>query len=146
MDILFVQSVMQIVIPLGNTLRAKADHCANSSQRLKTFWFSWHSYINFIQQKTFDWLKDKRKLYLDFYLSNYNIAIECQGEQHFKPFKYFGGVTKYLRIASNDELKLKLCKEHNIKVLYFSHCLFSYPHKIIASLNDLKEAILNLSI
>lgn len=37
--------VMQIVTPSENTLRNKANFCANSSQRLKTFGFSWQHYI-----------------------------------------------------------------------------------------------------
>jgi hypothetical protein len=30
-------------------------------------------------QKTFKWLVNKSKLFLDFYLPKYNIFIECQG-------------------------------------------------------------------
>ena len=37
--------VMQIVTPSENPLRNKANFCANSSQRLKTFGFSWQHYI-----------------------------------------------------------------------------------------------------
>ena len=44
--------------------------------------------IEFEQQKTFEWLKLKNHLYLDFYLSKYNKAIECQGIQHFKPVDF----------------------------------------------------------
>lgn len=39
--------------------------------------------IKYEKQKTFKWLKYKHNLYIDFYLIEYNIAIECQGEQHF---------------------------------------------------------------
>ena len=44
--------------------------------------------IEFEQQKTFEWLKLKNHLYLDFYLPKYNKAIECQGIQHFKPIDF----------------------------------------------------------
>ena len=47
--------------------------------------------IKYIPQCTFEWLKYKNNLYLDFYLPDYNIAIECQGEQHFEPVEHFGG-------------------------------------------------------
>ena len=47
--------------------------------------------IGLTPQKTFEWLKNKNTMRLDFFLNNKNIAIECQGEQHFKIFKYFGG-------------------------------------------------------
>ena len=44
--------------------------------------------FNFEEQKTFEWLKYKGNQYLDFYLPDYNIAIECQGIQHFKPVDF----------------------------------------------------------
>lgn len=34
--------------------------------------------IDQVHQKTFEWLKYKSFLYLDFYLPEYNLAIECQ--------------------------------------------------------------------
>lgn len=41
--------------------------------------------INFIEQHSFDWLKNGKGIQtLDFYMSLYNIAIECQGAQHFE--------------------------------------------------------------
>lgn len=40
--------------------------------------------IKFEREKKFDWLNNQR---LDFYLPDYNIAIECQGEFHFQPIK-----------------------------------------------------------
>jgi very-short-patch-repair endonuclease len=97
--------------------------------------------IDFIQQKSFDWLKDKKKLHLDFYLPSYKLAIECQGEQHFMPNDYFGGEEKFSQIIFRDNLKYELCKQHNIKILYFTHCNFKYSHTVITSLEKLKEAI-----
>ena len=38
------------------------------------------------KEKEFDWLVNKRRLKLDFFLPKYNVAIAVQGEQHFKPF------------------------------------------------------------
>ena len=42
--------------------------------------------IHFEEQKRFDWLGRQS---LDFYLPEYNIGIECQGIQHFKPIDFF---------------------------------------------------------
>lgn len=97
--------------------------------------------ISFIQEKTFEWLKNKNQMFLDFYLIDYNIAIECQGEQHFIPNDYFGGKEKFSQITFRDNLKYELCKQHNITILYFTHCNFKYNHKITTSLEKLKEAI-----
>lgn len=77
--------------------------------------------INFTQQKTFDWLKLKEGLSLDFFLPDYNIAIECQGIQHFEPLFFFGGEESFKKQQVRDTAKKRLCDEHGIKVLYFTH-------------------------
>ena len=48
--------------------------------------------IEYEYQKRFIWLG---KQSLDFYLPKYNIAIECQGEQHFKPVDFGGKGIKW---------------------------------------------------
>ena len=76
--------------------------------------------IGLTPQKTFEWLKNKNTMRLDFFLNNKNIAIECQGEQHFKIFEYFGGdVNDFQQRLERDNLKYQLCKEHNIEVIYY---------------------------
>lgn len=62
---------------------------------------------------------------LDFYLPIYNIAIECQGEQHIRPAYY--RTKKWSKekaelnlqeLKAKDTLKLKLCEENKISILY----------------------------
>lgn len=76
--------------------------------------------ISYERQKTFDWLKNKHHLYLDFYLKDYNIGIEVQGEQHFRPIQKFGGVQCYNLQKERDTKKEELCKDHNIPILYIT--------------------------
>ena len=72
--------------------------------------------IQFEEQKRFHWLGLQS---LDFYIPSKNIAIECQGEQHFKPIDVFGG-DEALRVnIERDKRKYNLCKEHNVKILYY---------------------------
>ena len=73
------------------------------------------------EQKTFEWLKHKSNLFLDFYLPNNNIAIECQGRQHFPNSRHFGGKNLYEIISFRDKLKKQLCEAHGIEVIYFTH-------------------------
>lgn len=77
--------------------------------------------ITYERQKTFEWLKIKAHLKLDFYLPQYSIAIECQGDQHFREYKYFSGRSSLENNIKRDEIKNRLCVEHGIKVLYLSH-------------------------
>jgi hypothetical protein len=71
--------------------------------------------------REFDWLKNIRKLELDFYLQEYNIAIECQGEQHFKKHGYFGGQKKLEYTQQNDLIKKQLCEEHGVRLFYINY-------------------------
>ena len=54
---------------------------------------------------------------LDIYLPELKLAIEHQGEQHFRPVKAFGGESAFLKVKERDERKRKLCKEHGVAVV-----------------------------
>lgn len=86
--------------------------------------------IKFYQNKRFNWLGKK---HLDFYLPEYNVAIECQGIQHFKPIEFFGGENGFKELIKRDELKKELCFNHHIKLIYFN-----YNSKITSLKNKLK--------
>lgn len=81
--------------------------------------------------------------HLDFYLPKRNIAIECQGGQHYFPSN-FGGKDKdpnecFKKIQERDKRKRKLCEEHNVKLLYFSDK--QYEENVIIDENKLLEEI-----
>ena len=61
--------------------------------------------INYIPQKTFNDLKDRKPLSYDFYLPNQKVLIEYQGIQHYKPKDYFGGEEKFKLQQYHDKLK-----------------------------------------
>ena len=73
-------------------------------------------------QKRFPCLKSKRRMSLDFYLSEFNVTIECQGIQHYLE-KESGFFTKekVLYTQQNDKLKHNICKEHNIPIYYIRY-------------------------
>jgi len=73
--------------------------------------------IKYIRQKTFDGCENKQKLHFDFYLPEYNMCIEYDGIQHYKPVDYFGGQEKFLETKKNDEIKNLYCLENNIKLI-----------------------------
>ena len=82
-----------------------------------------------------EWLGN---LELDFYLPKFNVAIECQGLQHFEPINHFGGIDRFVRQIENDRIKLEKCNEKKIQLLYFSNLK---KENMITSLNKLKEKI-----
>ena len=76
------------------------------------------NHIEYEYQKKFEWLGRQS---LDFYIPELNLAIECQGEQHYRPIKFFGGVDGFNKTVIRDTNKRKLCEEHNIKLIYYSY-------------------------
>lgn len=76
------------------------------------------NHIEYETQKKFEWLKNKQKMPLDFYLPSLNLGIECQGEQHFMPKKYWGGEKTFVKTKKSDILKQKLCKENGVNLEY----------------------------
>ena len=74
--------------------------------------------LKFVTEKSFDWMLYKSNMKLDFYLSDYNIAIECQGGQHFIPVKKFGGENALKETVKRDNCKYDLCIKNNTDILY----------------------------
>lgn len=95
--------------------------------------------IGFEEQKRFEWLKtsNNNSQTLDFYLPQHNVAIECQGIQHFQKFTFFGGDEKFEKVKKLDKRKFDLCKEHKIKLIYFSNLGIIYPYKVFENKEEL---------
>ena len=97
--------------------------------------------IQFEQEKGFRWLKYNRKMFLDFYLPEYKVAIECHGLQHFKSIDLFGGDEFFKLTQERDREKKRLCDKHGIQILYFSNAYIDYPYPVFESYRLLLNAI-----
>ena len=102
----------------GNILFGKGCPKCNDSHGEKQI-YRWLCDYNFdfISQKIFDDCKDKRPLPFDFYLPKYNVCIEYDGEQHFRPVELFGGYEGFNKRVYHDEIKNKYCEYNNIHLL-----------------------------
>jgi len=99
--------------------------------------------IKYEERKCFKWLG---KQHLDFYLPKYNIAIECQGEQHFISKEHFGGDIGLNTRKKLDKKKYDLCCEKGIKIIYYTDNLKRkkmFNENIIHNNNDLIKIINN---
>ena len=76
--------------------------------------------IKYEEQKTFEWLTYNDKLFLDFFLPEYNIFIECQGRQHFMSVDAFGGKNGFDLTIKRDKAKYSKCLSMGIKPIYYS--------------------------
>lgn len=70
--------------------------------------------------------------YYDFYLPEYNIMIEFNGLQHYKPIKFFGGYKTFEYTQERDKIKENYCLENQIKLI-----ILSYKDNIEETLNNL---------
>lgn len=125
----------------GNHLcGAGCKECLNSRLEEKIRVLLQDNQIKYEYEKGFEWLKNVGPMTIDFYLPEYNIAIECQGEQHYRPVKYFGGPGELVKDMKRDEVKEKLLIEHGITPIYFA--ADKYRPDVLTETKDVLNKIL----
>lgn len=97
--------------------------------------------IQYKYQYSFEWLGRKT---LDFYIPKYNVAIECQGLQHFISKSFFGGEKGLKIIMERDREKFQLCKDNNVKLLYYADYDYDFPYDVITNEDELINNIIKL--
>lgn len=73
--------------------------------------------VNYISQKKFKDCKYKLPLPFDFYLLDYNICIEFDGEQHYRENIKWGGVDALKLQQIKDDIKTNYCEKNNITLI-----------------------------
>jgi len=101
-----------------------------------------------IEEAKFDWLRGKTgKLFrVDAYIPEFNVIVEYDGEQHFKPIRWTNNQTQdpilnLKRQKERDAIKNKLIPKNGLILVRFSH---KEPvqkeeyvkNKLMASIND----------
>lgn len=71
-----------------------------------------------VHQASPEWLGRQR---LDIFIPELKLAIEYQGQQHYKPISLFGGEEGFLQTQKRDKLKSKLCAENGISLVFFQY-------------------------
>lgn len=100
----------------------KCPQCQESKgERKIRQWLENHN-ISYIYQKKFTDCKDKKTLPFDFYIPEYNLCIEYDGEQHFKPIDFSGNgdewsLRQFSIVQEHDKIKNQYCKNNNIHLL-----------------------------
>jgi hypothetical protein len=138
---------VKIICPIhGEFIQSANDHingkgcprCNESKGEKAINNFLTEQNIQFNPQYRFKDCKDKKTLPFDFYLPNYNICIEYQGQQHYKPIERFGGKEQLKYVQKHDRIKRKYCKDNNIKLIRIK-----YTDNTIKVLQDNLKEILN---
>lgn len=92
--------------------------CAKSRGEEKLLKLFIDNQIAFIYQKKFDnciFPETNRQLIFDFYLPDYHLLIEYDGEQHFRSIH--NDLFDLKSIQKRDQYKNKWCKENNISLI-----------------------------
>ena len=95
--------------------------CASSYGESKIYSILKGNDINFINQKKFEDCLYKNHLRFDFYLPEYNMCIEYNGEQHYKSIDFFGGDKQHELNKIRDNIKEKYCINNNINLVIIKY-------------------------
>ncbi len=97
--------------------------------------------IDYIAQKSFSPIEGHIYRF-DFFLPKYNLAIEYQGEQHYRNNGYYKDDLDTIKYR--DEIKKEYCENNNINLLEISYTDFKNISKILSlRLNDYPTGVRN---
>lgn len=130
-------------------LRFYCRDCVNdmSTNEIKVSEYLKSLGINYIYEFIINSCRDKNPLPFDFYLDKYNLFIEVDGEQHFRPIN-FGyedndiAIKRFEIQQKHDEIKNEYCKKWNIPLLRLSYIDFkdtTYIKKIDKFIQTVQE-------
>lgn len=127
---------------LYNGVGCPCCHMSKYARKVRNLLVELH--INFTIEQQFPWLVNKIPMRLDFYLPDFNIAIECQGGYHFTVDGFYNKTDEDLyKVLEKDKLKARLCDENGVGLIYYctnkNYKDFSNGHLVINSLSDLKD-------
>ena len=109
--------------PYNHLMGKGCPKCNFSKGEIKILNFLTENNIKYIPQKTFEDCKYKTNLEFDFYLPDYNMCIEYDGEQHYEANKFFG-IKSFKLTKIRDEIKNNYCLVNKIKLMripYFDY-------------------------
>lgn len=110
--------------------------CKMSKGEKRIKWFLDDNNISYIYQNKFEECRDQFPLPFDFYLPEYNLVIEYDGEQHFKPVDFANNgkawaEKAYQTVIYHDEIKNRYCFMNNISMLRIPYFNFEFIEEIL---------------
>lgn len=123
-------------VPNNHTRGHGCPTCKSSQGEIRVSKYLSNNDIKFESEKKFLGMRYKQSLFLDFYLSNFNLAIEFDGIQHFRPVERFGGQTEFEDTQLRDRIKNEFCQENGISLLRIRYDEINDTEKLIESFID----------
>lgn len=99
------------------TKRNGCQKCCNSLGEVKIRQYLDDNNIKYSMEYTFDKCRSLIPLPFDFYLEDYNVCIEFDGQQHFELNTFFGGQEDFDALKVRDEIKNNFCRENGIQLI-----------------------------
>lgn len=75
--------------------------------------------------------RHKNTLPFDFYIPSLNACIEYDGQQHFEPVEYFGGMKSFKDTQLRDEIKNAYCRDKSIQLIRIPYFEFENIEDIL---------------
>lgn len=73
--------------------------------------------LKYKEQYTFENCVNKKKLPFDYYIEEFNLLIEVDGEQHYSQYRFEDNELKFADRIYNDAIKNSYCEDNNIPLL-----------------------------
>lgn len=111
----------EVIVSSNSLVRQKTMSCGCLSSfgeyNIKQYFIN--NKIKFESQKRFDDLLGLGNglLSYDFYIPQYNLLIEAQGQQHIAPKKLFGGEEQFQKQKEHDKRKREYAKKNGYRLL-----------------------------
>jgi very-short-patch-repair endonuclease len=102
------------VLPINFLKGRRCPWCSRSITEKLIEKFLKSKDIPYVKEKTFKGMKDKGNLRIDFFIEKYNLAVEYDGDYHYKDLK---GREYLADQIKKDRIKDKFCKAKGIKML-----------------------------
>lgn len=98
--------------------------------------------IEYTREHSFEYLGRKR---FDFFIPSLNIAIEYDGEQHYKSIDAWGGEEYLESVRQSDALKNDFCDYMGIDLLRIPYWEFDNIHEIVTNFIDTVKLMRSIS-
>ena len=120
-------------------LRGKGcPSCNQSKGEFKVNKFLLKHNIVYERQKKFEDCKNIFCLPFDFYIPSIRTCIEFDGEQHYKPLDFFGGIESFKKLKINDKIKEDYCEDNYINLIRIKYDVINIENFLY---NNLKTII-----
>lgn len=134
--------------PMSHLQGNGCPHCHRSKGEVRVANFLNRNNIQFEIQKKIENLNlfgGRKYFLLDFYLPKHDTVIEYNGEHHYKPVQWFGGLKNYDLQKMRDESLRQYCKENKIKLIEIPYTEFDNIEEILSKELKIKNNSLKIS-